>query len=185
MRRARANGEHPSVYGWKLASNDMRWHPSRFPDPAGFLRHSTGDDGLLVVLRRRNFTAQALSWMHAEANSYHYTSSDTNARFQKMTLDPEELLSQTFTYELEDRWIAKVTADLDRLDLFYEDDLIGSESQQVAVDRITRALGLASVAVQTNLKRIAPLNPADRIDNIDDVRRVFEPTRFSHLLDSA
>jgi LPS sulfotransferase NodH len=186
LRRARAGGQEPSVYGWKLASNDLRWHQHRFPDPTAFLRQAAGTDGVIVVLRRRNFVAQALSWLHAEATQYHFSKSDSEAgvRFQKMKVDPEQLLAQTWIYEFEDRWIAEITSGLDRLEFFYEDDLLEASDQQEVADRIASAFGLPPAPVQTNLRRIAPLTPAERIENIDEVRPIFAPTRFAPLLDS-
>lgn len=180
MRAARRRGEPSKVFGWKVGSNDLRWHPSRYPDPAGFIRESIGEHGVLVVVRRRNFVAQALSWQHAEATRYHFTEA---LDFKKLQVDPEAILAQSFTYEDEDRWIADVTKDLPKLEFFYEDDLFDSESQQRSVDRIVRALDLDPFQVETPLKRITPRSPSERIANIEEVRQVFAPTRYRALLE--
>lgn len=185
LSKARATRQPSAVYGWKLVSTDLRWHPRRYPSPTEFLREATGDDGLLVVLRRHNFIAQALSYLHAEATQYHFRSTDKTGGFQKLTVDPEQLLAQTWTYEFEDKWVAEVTESLQKLELFYENDLVGPSEQQKTVDRVVLALGLAPAPVGSDLKRVSPLSPSERIENIDEVRSVFAPTRFARLLDVA
>jgi hypothetical protein len=180
MKGAIRSGKEASVFGWKLPSNHMRWHPARFPSPVDFIKESISPDGLLVVLRRRNFVAQALSWQHAEQTKYHFTEMET---FERIAVDPEGLLSQTFDYELEDRWLAETTRGLPRVEVTYEDDLLEPESQQKTLDLITGALGLDPCPVTTHLNRITPAEPSERIANLEEVRRVFQATRFSGLLD--
>jgi LPS sulfotransferase NodH len=179
MRAARRAGEQPSVYGWKAASNDLRWHPSRYPDPTGFLRRCVGDDGLLVVLRRRNFVSQALSWEHANVVQYHF---DRSSEFEQMKVDPEGLLAQAFSYEVEDNWIEEVAAPLDHLELFYEDDLRDPHRQQITANRVAASLGLPVSPVSTPYVRVSPALPSDRIANLDEVREVFSGSRYEALL---
>jgi LPS sulfotransferase NodH len=181
MREAMRAGKPAQVFGWKLPSNHMRWNVGRFPDPMLFIKESTGPGGLLVVLRRRNFVAQALSWHHAQKTKYHFTEVE---QFNRISVDPEGLLSQTFDYEFEDRWLAETTNDLSKVDVTYEDDLLSLENQQSTLDRITDALGLERCPAGSQLKRITPAKPSDRIANLREVRRVFEPTRFAGFLDS-
>ncbi|HEX4863141.1 MAG TPA: hypothetical protein VFV02_03660 [Acidimicrobiales bacterium] len=181
MREAMRSGKHAHVFGWKLPSNHMRWNVGRFPEPVKFIRENIGPDGLLVVLRRRNFIAQALSWQHAEKTKYHFTEVE---HFDRISVDPEALLSQTFVYEFEDRWLAETTKDLSKVEITYEDDLLAPGTQQSTLDRITDALGFEPSPAQSQLKRITPAKPSDRIANIREVRRVFEPTRYAGLLDS-
>ena len=181
MREAKRSGKHARVFGWKLPSNHMRWNPGRFPDPVLFIRENIGPDGLLVALRRRNFVAQSLSWQHAQKTKYHFTEVE---HFNRISVDPEGLLSQTFDYEFEDRWLAETTKDLAKVEVTYEDDLLEPESQQSTLDRITGALGLESRPARSHLKRITPAKPSDRIANVREVRRVFEPSRFAGLIDS-
>jgi hypothetical protein len=57
------------------------------------------------------------------------------------------------------------------------------ESQQKTLDLITGALGLDPCPVTTHLNRITPAEPWERIANLEEVRRVFQATRFSGLLD--
>lgn len=181
MRDAMRSGKPAQVFGWKLPSNHMRWNVGRFPDPVLFIKESIGPDGLLLVLRRRNFLAQALSWQHAQKTKYHFTEVE---HFNRISVDPEGLLSQTFDYEFEDRWLAETTKDLSKVEITYEDGLLAPESQQSTLDRITDALGFEPSPAWSHLKRITPAKPSDRIANIREVRRVFEPTRFAGLLDS-
>jgi hypothetical protein len=94
-----------------------------------------------------------------------------------MVVDPEAILAQTFHYETEDNWVAEVAGDMEKLEFFYEDDLLDGESQRRTIDRIMSALGLPSAPVDTSLCRVTPQIPADRIANLEDVRRVFAPTR--------
>lgn len=181
MWKAMRSGKRAQVFGWKLPSNHMRWNVGRIPDPVLFIKESIGPDGLLVVLRRRNFVAQALSWQHAQKTKYHFTEVE---HFKRISVDPEGLLSQTFDYEFEDRWLAETTKDLSKVEVTYEDDLLTPQSQQSTLDRIIDALGFEPSPARSHLKRITPAKPSDRIANVREVRRVFEPTRFAGLLDS-
>jgi LPS sulfotransferase NodH len=177
---ARAAGKDVRVFGWKLLTTNLRWFPVQFPQPERFLEQRTRG-GLLIVLRRRDYLAQALSWIDAEQREYHHTTGTASA-FEPFVVDPEQLLAQVYAYELEDQWLEQVTAGQERLEIWYEDDLVDEARREAAVASITDRLGLPFAPTFTDLVAVAPRHPADRVANIDQVAAALEGTRYRRFL---
>jgi LPS sulfotransferase NodH len=172
------------VFAWKAVGHHLTWYPDLFPDPVAFLAACTADDGLLVVLRRRNFVTQALSLLHAEEHGYHFRGPGA-AVFAAQRVEPERLLAQTQFYAEQDRWLAETARAVPSVELTYEDDLVESPSRQQALDRITGHLGLPPVRGGVDLVAVAPRSPAQRVANLDEVTAALAGTRWEGLLADA
>jgi LPS sulfotransferase NodH len=179
--RARRGRFIPSVHGWKLITNHVRWHPEVFPDPRAFIEHLAAD-GEIVHLRRRNLLNQALSLVHAELSQYHARRGEARATFEPRAIEPERLLAQLYHYDDDDRWLTKLVADIPHIDLTYEDDLVDEHAQQVTANMLFRELGVPPAEIDAELFKVAPPDPRERVSNLVDVTRALAGTRYEEYL---
>jgi hypothetical protein len=167
---------------WTVTTGSVHWNLARYPDPARFLAHCVGDDGLLVVLRRRDRLGRAVGAMTSERRAGGPSArGDTvdPAQAQYVTVDPERLLALLYAFDAEDRWLDEVTESLPQLALTYEDDLVGPAAQRRTLAAVAARLGLGPIVVP----EVHP--PTDlqadrrRIANLDAVARALHGTRYS------
>jgi LPS sulfotransferase NodH len=175
----------PDVYGWKLITNHLRWYPEVFPNPTAFLGTYAQPPGLLVTLRRADLLNQTLSLLHAEHTQFHYQAGKPAPRFEPFEVEPENLLSQLYYYENDERWLTETVGDLPHLSLVYEDDLATPKAQQDTANRVFDRLGLPPAPVDARLVPVAPPVPRDRITNFEAVASALRGTRYERLLNGS
>lgn len=134
-----------------------------------------------ILLRRRNWLLQAISWAHGAQTSWHFSGgSDTERRF---TPAPEEVVHMLWSVEREDRHAEIFAERYDHLSLWYEDDLGTTDQQQRTVDRLAASLGLEPAPVAAGLTRGLGPRLEDRVGNLDEIAALVAQTRWGRFLE--
>ena len=178
------------AFGWKLALNQFRSLAA-----LGAGRRGVGDPdryparlhemGFRVILStRRNPVEQALSGARAIQSTFHDRAHE-RPKFSPFEVDPVNLLALTHIFEADGAALAGMVESVPHLRLTYEDDLLDPTRHQATVDRVCGYLGLASAPVASDLVKVAPRGLRASVTNYDEVRRLFQATRYAHYLDSA
>lgn len=170
-----------SVWGCKVITHDLCWHPDRYDSGRAFLQRLDALGYQIICIRRRNLLLQALSLVHATSTKYHFTIED-NHRFEAMRVDPVHLLYCLYALELEDNEAAASVEGLPALQLWYEDDLLTSDRQQATLGRLTDLFGLHRITARSRVVPGAPPTLAERVANLDEVSSLVAATRFERFL---
>lgn len=181
-RAARAAISGAKAYGFKLFCGHFGYQPLR--DEEGLIRrlHDSGYE--VILLRRANRLAQALSAAVARQTRWHWRASDAGP-LSPVSVDPVEVLFHAFLFEESDAFLESATDAIPHLQFTYENDLGEPLAQQATVDRICAHLGLSSTRAQSDQVRRSPLRLQDRVANFDEVERAVRATRFGPYLDES
>lgn len=172
----------PKAYGFKLRLPHLT--TQGYPDPAMPLAWWHADGWQLIHLVRRNLLRRTLSSIVASRRpSPHHTRRDGPVKLQPLTLDVEQLLARMGRQHEMNLAEQAALADLPRLTISYEDDLVDAARHQPALDRVFAFLGLDPVPVTTRYVRIVA-EPLERlITNFDEVRAAVRASPFAESAD--
>lgn len=179
-RAAKAGMGGAEAYGFKLFCGHFGYQPMRQGDNLVRRLHDQGYE--VILLRRENRVAQALSAAIARQTRWHRRQEDGGG-FTPIAVDPVEVVVHAFLFEESDAFLETVVADLPHLRFTYEDDLTEPAAQQATVDRICARLGLAAAPATSDLVRLTPRRLGDKVANFDEVARILRTTRFARWLD--
>jgi len=91
-------------------------------------------------------------------------------------VDFEELLEWISDSEKGNEYEQCLIKDLPHLTLIYENDLLNSSSHQNTADKVFNFLNIPSEKVTTNLVKLMPLNPIDRVENYEELVKFINNT---------
>jgi LPS sulfotransferase NodH len=173
LRRARA-------YGFKLTRDNIL--AQGVEEPAGFVRALHERGYRMVLLERRDLLQHAISYVRAEQVGYIHYRRAAGGPFSATALDPMAVVA--FMYVLEDvaHFCRGALSGIPHIKLVYEDDLVTTERQQAAADRICRALGLHPATVRSDLVRVTPGATEDQLSNYDELAEMLARTRYAQYL---
>lgn len=173
------------AWGAKIIYHQLSWYPERYGSPARFLRGLRDSGYQVISLARRNPLEQAISALQAiESDRYHYRAHDAGGH-DRLDVAPEALVSMLWTLEQQECERRAALADLDPLELVYEDDLSDPVGQQRTADRICDWLELPAAPVRSTLQRRSGPSLSDRLADYPAVAKTLSTTRYAELLDAS
>jgi LPS sulfotransferase NodH len=179
-RSAKAGVAGAQAYGFKIHCGHFGYQVLR--ERPDFLR-SLADAGFqLILLRRDNLLAQAISSTVASRTRWHWRGAD-RPTFTALGIDPVEVLMMAYLFEESDQFLQAALEDLPHLTLTYEYDLLDASAQQATVDRICGHLGLRRAPTASDHVRFTPKRLSETIANYHDVAQVVATTRFGRFLE--
>ncbi|HEX3425202.1 MAG TPA: hypothetical protein VHT30_03665 [Acidimicrobiales bacterium] len=179
-RAAKAALAGAEAYGFKVHCGHFGYQVLR--ERPGYVAQLAADGTQVILLRRENLLAQAVSSTIANRTRWHWRRRD-EAVFEPMELDPVEVLMMAYLFEESDRYLESLLSDVPHLVLSYERDLVDSDAQEATVRRICGCLGLDHQSVSSDHVRFTPRSLRATIGNYDAVARVIGATRFGRFLD--
>lgn len=179
-RAARAGIAGAAAYGFKIHCGHFGYQVLR--ERPDYLRRLVDAGTTLILLRRDNLLAQAISSTIAKRTRWHWRQQD-NATFSPFEVDPVEVLMMTYLFEEADTFLTTLFADLPHLSLTYEDDLLEPAAQQATVARICGPLGIEAAPVHTDHVRFTPRALPDTVANWAEVASLVQSTRFSRFVE--
>ena len=173
-------GHKAGTYGFKVKIYQLT-EAQHITSPNGWLRTMDAQGWSVLHLQRRNVLQQALSSMVAEQRRVYHEEGQASVP-QPVLIDTEDLLLRTqrrvATQREEDEALQGVPHEA----FVYEDDLLRSETHQAAADRAFAYLGLSSVPVTTELRKIADRPLEQVVANADEVRLAVASSPYAQLL---
>jgi len=169
------------VWGCKIITQHLQWYPDTYGPTGELLRELVERDYTIVRIRRRDWLLQALSLIHAAETKYHFTAGE-DVCFERMTVDPEQLVYCLYALEEQERLAEATLRGLPRLELCYEDDLRTPDRQAATMARLADAFSIPRVAVQTDVVPGAPPTLSERVTNLDEVAALLSRTRYARFL---
>jgi LPS sulfotransferase NodH len=181
-RLARLGGAR--AYGCKVLTHHLLPEEDRF-GPAKPIVQGLIDSGWTVVqLRRRDVLAMALSHLQAqETGRWHERGDTAPEELPRIDADPGTVFAWLHAADSYQRWLDDLLADLPHHTVTYEDDLLDDASRQAAVDAIARLVGLEPAPVAARLRKGAPPDPWQRLQDPEPLRRLLRETAFADLAD--
>jgi LPS sulfotransferase NodH len=137
----------------------------------------------IVVLRRRDLLARAVSAAEGRQSGKWHFRVGTNVPRGATTVDPDHVLE---FLERGDRDLEFLDAAVDgvpHVALTYEDDLESSDAQEATLRRLCAEFGLPAASAKPNYVRGGASSLRDRIANYDDVMDAVRQSRFAAYAD--
>lgn len=179
-RAAAAGLGQAKAFGWKLLLAQFVDNP-RLNGRLDYLAHLNEGGYQILLLERRDYLQQAISWNRAEIGSYHYRQGE-KTEFVPSLIEPELLLYWTRVNEEAAVALRRSVGALPRLELVYEDDLLDPAVHQATVDRVCAYLGIGPAPVSSRLIKVAPRRTDEMLSNWDEVKALFTRSGAAHLL---
>jgi hypothetical protein len=170
------------AYGFKLRLPHLE--TQGFPHPAAALQGWHADGWKIVHLVRGSLLRRTVSSIVASRRpSPHHTRRDGPVKLKPLRLDVDELLARMGRQHAISRAEQAALANLPRLTVSYEEDLVDAARHQPALERVFAFLGLAPAPVRTQYVRIVA-EPLDRlITNFDEVQAAVRASPFAASAD--
>lgn len=168
------------AYGWKALG-------AHLTDCLGtgavrFLERLHEDGYRFVLLERRDYLQQAMSWYRVQTEPFHFRKGE-DVRFVPAVVDPQVLLRATAENEEAARSVREMLGGLPRLTLTYEDDLLDEADRAKTLDRVCDHLGISRGEMASDLVRVTPRRTRDMLSNWDEVAAAFRGTRWARLVE--
>lgn len=178
-KRAAKHGK--SVYGFKVKIAQLRYEHG-YDNYDEILSKLFKDGYKFIYLRRGNYFRHKLSnIISAQTKIFHLKNGDKDTDV-KVNVDCEQLMEGIQYGEIVNKTEAENLKDIDHITITYENDLIENSKHQDTADKIFKYLGLKTVKVETDLKRIVPENLEKIISNYDEVYNYFKDTEYIKYL---
>lgn len=177
----RASMHGKSVYGFKVKIAQLRYE-HEYDNYDEVLRNLSEEGFKFVYLRRDNYFRHKLSnIISTQTKIFHLKNGDKNNHV-KVQVDCDQLMEGIQYSETVNKTEAENLKGIDHITVTYEEDLIENSKHQETADKVFKYLGLNSVKVQTDLKRIVPENLKEIISNYDEVYNYFKDTEYIKFL---
>lgn len=175
------------AYGCKLLSYQMV-QVQRFDDPVRFLRQLEAAGFCFIHLRRDTFS-QTLSLMIAQStNRFHQRQdrADPASRQKEpqapLTIDIEDFLRRLEWNALLLRYEDHCLSSIAHLPLSYEQDLMDVDTHQATADRVFDWIGVDSMPVQGNMRKMLSEDPSQTIANYAQLADTMAAHGLAHML---
>ncbi len=170
------------VYGFKAKIYQLS--DVQETDPALFMRRLHRNGWTIIHIERENLLRHSLSAVLAEQRQLYQAKDEIDLRGQreKEHVPVELLIGEMQQRERFRRQEAAVLQDLPHIPISYEADLADSEKQQRSLNRIFEALGVPSVEVYTNLRRINSKALHDDVANYDELVSALDSNGYEKYL---
>ncbi|MFT4702468.1 MAG: LPS sulfotransferase NodH [Bradymonadia bacterium] len=173
------------AHGFKFKWYQMT-ERQRVDDVGGFLRGLHDDGWRFLYLRRDNVVRHALSSITLRKTGvpHQFSSKSSETRgYARAHVDVETLRHWIAEKQRREQCELDALGDLPRLNLVYEEDLVGAENQQRATARVADWLGLPPAATTASVRPNTPKRLSDIVENLDELRRAFEDTDIARFLE--
>ena len=178
-KRAAKHGK--SVYGFKVKIAQLRYE-HEYDNYEEILRKLFNDGYKFIYLKRDNYFRHKLSnIISAQTRIFHLKNGDKNSPV-KVNVDCDQLMEGIQYSEVVNKTESENLKDIDHITITYEDDLIENSKHQETADKIFGYLGLGTVKVRTDLKRIVPEDLEKIISNYNEVYDYFKDTEYIKFL---
>lgn len=182
--QAAAAGLHATqVFGWKLLAAQIRGVPRRNRGQ-DYLAELHREGYQIVLLERRSYLQQAISWHRAQSTRYHHRRGE-HAGFSASLIEPASLLYWARVNEEAAAALRRLVRALPHLVLAYEADLLDPAVHQSTVDRVCTFLAVEPKPVTSRLVKVAPRRTREMLANWDEVAALFTRSGAAHLLGEA
>jgi hypothetical protein len=177
----RAGKHGKSVYGFKVKIAQLRYEHG-YENYDEILSNLYKDGYKFIYLRRSNYFRHKLSnIISAQTKIFHIKNGDSGVS-RKVKIECDQLMEGIRYGEIVNKTEAENLKEIDHITINYEDDLIENSMHQETADKIFKYLGLKSVKVDTELKRIVPEDLKEIILNYDEVYNYFKDTEYIKFL---
>lgn len=174
-----AEKKDKSVYGFKVKHyqllNDQKIKPKKL------FEYLNQEGWKFIYLNRSNLLRHSLSNFKAnESGVYH---SAEKKQYQKLKIDPQELISYMKGKEQFKKEECEALEGISYLSVNYEKDLSNAECQQRTANQIFEYLNLQSVDVRSEYKKTSLKDLKDMIENYEEVKTALVKTKFVKFLE--
>ncbi|MBP9191367.1 MAG: hypothetical protein KBF96_02340 [Ignavibacteria bacterium] len=178
-KRAAKHGK--SVYGFKVKIAQLRYEHG-YDNYDEILSNLHKEGYKFLYLKRENYFRHKLSnIISAQTRIFHLKNGDKNTQV-KINVDCEQLMEGIEYGEVVNKTELENLKNINHLTITYENDLIVNSRHQETADKIFNYLGLETVKVKTDLKRIVPEDLKEVILNYDEVYDYFKDTVYIKYL---
>lgn len=144
-------------------------------------------DVRFILVRRRNLLKTLVSRRSASESGVYHVSRTLNVgsavddwRARGVRLDPATIISDLDAIRTEDAaWKNQLTGDIPNIEIIYEDYIRDIENQN---RRILEFLGVRTLPLTSDLKKVNPDDLSQSIKNFDEVTSVLKGTRYEEFL---
>lgn len=169
------------VYGFKVKISQLRFE-HKYGNYDDILLNLYKKDWKFIHLKRVNFLRHQLSNIISfKTNIYHLRNGDKDFN-KKVIVDCEKLLRGVIYGEEVERIEEQNLKNIPHHTVIYEDDLLDNKKFQETADGIFQFLGVKSVPVRSDLKRITHDRLEDIIENYEEVEKFFLNTKYEKYL---
>ncbi|MDY7015854.1 MAG: hypothetical protein SVX43_20125, partial [Cyanobacteriota bacterium] len=151
--------------------------------PEDFLWKLHQDGWKIIYLQRLNIFRQVISNLVAQSRGKWHEKPKEKLRRSQVSIDLKELMRQLKRY---DNNLVKAKTMLQKVpycEITYEFDLLNSENHQNTLDRIFDYLGVESVSVKAQLKKVSQKNLSQDIENYQEVVDFIGQTDYAKFLE--
>jgi LPS sulfotransferase NodH len=178
----RARRGATEAYGWKALGAHLAG--VRSTDPHRFLAALHEDGYRLLMLERRDYLQQSISWYRVQFEAFHFRQGD-QVQFTPSEIDPQVLLRASAENEAAADRLRELVGDLPHLPLVYEDDLRDPAVRAMTMVRLCDYLGVSRQDMTSDLVKVTPRRTRDMVSNWEEVTAAFRGTRFAHLVEDS
>lgn len=167
--KTRSSLFHQSVYGFKLLDYQLK-DLQKIKKPESFILNLHKDGWKFIYLTRKNKLNYALSIVNAfHRKSFHHRYKDGSVDKKKIRVDTEEVMYWIRQGQENTLYFSDILNSIPHLKLTYEADLHDPKNHQETANQVFDYLKINTSKVDTNLVKIMPSNPVDRVDNYEEL----------------
>jgi LPS sulfotransferase NodH len=168
-------------YGWKAVSGQVWNLPA--DQKSTFVRDLHRRGWRILVLRRQDELARAVSILQAQHRGKWHFRDDTAVPHERIVIDPAQLDEVLAGGQYDIDFINAAIEGVPHLSLTYEDDLDTPAAQQQTLDRLCAEFGLPPAPALASLVRAGATELSDRVANYDEMLEALRHTRFAAYAD--
>lgn len=177
----RASVHKKNVYGFKVKIGQLM-SEHKYADYDKLLIRLHQEGWKYIYLKRVNFLRHQLSNIVAAGTNVYHLKNGEQKHKEKITVKCEQLLRGIEYGEKVEKKEEENLKHISHLTLIYENDIEDNSRHQETADKVFSFLGLESVRVKTDFKRIIPDKLEDTILNYDEVYNFFKDTEYFKYL---
>lgn len=155
------------VYGCHIQINQLL--TAQHLNPRHFLQQLTAAGWQIIYLKRNDIVRQSISTIIAAQRRLWYAYDLQEVDQQPIVVPPAELLGWLARRVAHNKLEAACLAKLPHLALTYESDLRDAQNHQATMDRVFAFLGLPTLPVQAQTKRLSKRGLHSLVANYDEL----------------
>ncbi|MDY6786012.1 MAG: hypothetical protein SW833_26270 [Cyanobacteriota bacterium] len=152
--------------------------------PEDFLWKLHQDGWKIIYLQRLNIFRQVVSNLVAQSRGKWHEKHQEKLQRSQVSIDLKELMQQLKRYDNNLVQAQKMLQKLPYCEITYESDLLNADNHQNTLDRIFDYLGVESVPIKAQLKKVSQKSLDQDIENYQEVVDFISQTNYAKFLES-
>lgn len=176
----RATFNRKTTYGFKVKISQMIFEHG-YENYTDLLESLSREGWKFIYLKRLNHLRHKISnFMTTRTNIFHLRNGDKYE--YRINVNCSELMRGIKYSEEVASMESESLKNIPHLELIYENDILDNLKHQKTADKVFDFLGLQSVPVKTDYKKIIPEKLEEIVINYDEVRCMLEGTKYENFL---